>query len=289
LWRKERRFSACSQIKMTLIKDEKSKINHRQNTIKQNKKAIIVLGIMVISQFIFIYVGLAAEMTRRDLINCTNELRAEKKVDQLYFNERLNIAAEAKLADMQRYKYWAHSNPTTGKKPWDFVDEAGYYFKTTGENLAFGFMDSQKVCEAWKNSELHYANIINKTFQEVGFAIDKARLSDGNGILVVQMFGSRKDFIKPDDSKMIDNYSFSGDINDYTSQVKSTYYQKEESIWKSMTSSKDLVLLVMVLSYLGLRAFLIYNKKYPLSIRTTMLVSIFFALTSISIVLLYLY
>ncbi len=163
-----------------------------------NRKAIFVLLSIVIGQFLVSHhIVDAGEMTMEGLLECTNAIRTRSTDNELILNDQLNEAALEKLKDMQEYKYWAHENPSTSKKPWDFVDQAGYYYQTTGENLAIGFMTSQEICDAWEASETHLANIENKTFQEVGFAINKANLHEhGKGILVVQMFGSRDDFEK---------------------------------------------------------------------------------------------
>lgn len=160
-------------------------------------KAIIVMLGFTCAQFFFMgAVVSAGELTIKALLECTNLLRLDhKQPNELVMNEKLTVAAENKLQDMEKYKYWAHENPITGRQPWDFVDEAGYYYETTGENLAYGFTDSQKICNAWEKSPKHLANIANPTFQEIGFAVDKANLhKNEKGILVVQIFGSRDDF-----------------------------------------------------------------------------------------------
>lgn len=171
----------------------------RHDLVRINKKAIFVLFSMVFGQFLLAnHVADAGEMTEEALLECTNAIRAHYQDQPLYLSEQLATAAAAKLEDMQAYDYWAHGNPVTGEMPWDFVDRAGYIYRTTGENLALGFDTGQEVCDAWEASETHLANIADKDFQEVGFAIDKANLhKNGKGILVVQMFGSRDNFTPP--------------------------------------------------------------------------------------------
>jgi len=166
---------------------------------RRYKNAIVILATLVVSQFLFTqYVADAGELSAKEVLDCTNLIRQNHAQAGLYTNELLNRAAENKLADMEKYDYWAHQNPETGKYPWDFVDEAGYYYQTSGENLAFGFDNSQDICDAWKNSPKHLENIVDPSYQEVGLAIDKTNLhKDAKGILVVMMFGSRKDFTVP--------------------------------------------------------------------------------------------
>lgn len=164
-----------------------------------HRSAILVLFGLVVFQFFFIRLVVdAGEMTALALLDCTNAIRQQKQEIALVMNDTLSVAATKKLDDMKTYDYWAHQNPTTQKQPWNFIDDAGYKYETAGENLAIGFTDSQKICDAWEASKLHYENIINTTYQEVGFAIDKANLhKNAKGILVVQMFGSRSDFTLP--------------------------------------------------------------------------------------------
>ncbi len=189
--------------RQTKLTDEEEQQKHRdlhQHLHHHHLKAIIVMLGFTCAQFFFMgAVVSAGELTIKALLGCTNLLRLDhKQPNELVMNEKLALAAENKLQDMEKYKYWAHENPITGRQPWDFVDEAGYYYETTGENLAYGFTDSQKICNAWEKSPKHLANITDPTFQEIGFAVDKANLhKNEKGILVVQMFGSRDDFAVP--------------------------------------------------------------------------------------------
>jgi len=130
------------------------------------------------------------------LFNCTNAIRQEKGLEKLYLNEQLNQAAHQKLLDMEEYRYWAHQNPITGKTPWEFMDESGFYYIYAGENLAVGFELSEQMCEAWKNSPSHLSNMISRDFQEIGFAYQTVDLGEKSGVLVVQMFGTRLGFEK---------------------------------------------------------------------------------------------
>lgn len=176
------------------------KDQHYQELIKINKKAFWILLSIVLGQFVLTRsIVDAGELTADALLECTNSIRSEYHLQPLIPNEQLESAAHEKLKDMEEYGYWAHGNPITGEMPWDFVDRAGYYYRTTGENLALGFTSARAICDAWAASGTHLANIVNESFQEAGFAIDRANLhKNGKGILVVQMFGSRDDFASLD-------------------------------------------------------------------------------------------
>lgn len=264
-----------------------------------NKKAIFVLMALVFSQFLFMqYVADAGEMSINTLFDCTNEIRLRHTDKPVYMNDKLQKAAQNKLDNMREYDYWAHANPVTGEKPWDFVDAADYYYQTTGENLAIGFMDSEEVCEAWEKSETHLANIINDTYQEVGFAIDKVELeTKGRGILVVQMFGSRDDFVEP-----IQAASFTDESGSGTATKESGQPSKEIPEVKGSADlraghaekptdwiSKNIIILVIISSYFLMKFVLLFNRTKRIKARTAMLISAFLAIVSMSITFIYFY
>lgn len=234
--------------------------------IQINKKAILVLLSLVIGQFFLIHnIADAGELTGNSLLECTNAIRARYHDNKLYLNDQLQQAASAKLHDMQEYGYWAHGNPTTGKMPWDFTESAGYYYQTVGENLALGFENAQEICNAWENSELHLENITNKTFQEVGVAIDKANLhKNGKGILVVQIFGSRDDFTPPADNGNGNGSGCSttqgcdkeGSLGNVPPQILGVAIESENPIIAFI--SKNILIFVIICSYIFLKVLLIF-------------------------------
>lgn len=272
--------------KLRKSKRHDPKLDIHNDVKKINKAAIYFLAAVVISQYFFICVSIAGEMTTKALLSCTNEMRTARGLDDLYLNERLNVAAKEKLQDMKQYGYWAHANPTTGAKPWDFVDESGYYYITTGENLAFGFSDSDKVCEAWKDSVTHYENIINDTYEEVGFAVQSVKLVNGRGLLVVQMFGSRKEFEKPANPIIANEET---DLEIFGDELVHGVYKEKAKSLLDPGVLKNILLFVIIGSYFTLRSVLLYNKNRTLSIQSTMVLSAFMAIAAIVIVFIYFY
>jgi hypothetical protein len=120
-----------------------------------------------------------------------NEERAKNNLPPLSINNLLINSATAKAKAMLASNCWAHYCPD-GKSPWDFFDQAGYYYLYAGENLAEGFADNQAVMTAWMNSPTHRENILNKNFTEmgIGFATGDYQGIANNTIVVVH-FGSR--------------------------------------------------------------------------------------------------
>src|SRR5579863_725834 len=60
-----------------------------------------------------------------DVIALANEDRSNAGVTLLNESSKLDSAASAKSADMFKYQYWAHDNPTTGATPWSFITASG--------------------------------------------------------------------------------------------------------------------------------------------------------------------
>lgn len=133
----------------------------------------------------------ASVLRSNNLLGCTNEIRSEFRLNELSLNSNLARAARKKILDMKKFRYWAHYNPHTGASPWDFMEESGYAYKYAGENLAVGFRVSENVCDAWRKSPAHFANLINPNYSEVGFAVTRVDLEgDKKGYLVVQLLGN---------------------------------------------------------------------------------------------------
>jgi hypothetical protein len=110
----------------------------------------------------------ATSMSTGALLQATNNHRAANGKATLGLNSLLNNAAQAKANDMATRNYWSHNTPE-GNPPWIFITNAGYQYKTAGENLAYGFATSEDTVTGWMNSPGHRANMLNSSFTEVGF------------------------------------------------------------------------------------------------------------------------
>ncbi len=124
------------------------------------------------------------------LLAGTNSQRAAHGQPVLTLSSQLNSAAQAKANDMTARNYWSHNTPE-GQEPWIFVDAAGYKYLKAGENLAYGFMDSDGTITGWMNSPSHKANMLDSAFGEVGFGFANAADYNGSGAqtVVVAMYG----------------------------------------------------------------------------------------------------
>lgn len=133
--------------------------------------------------------GITANMTVDELLNLTNQKRAETGLPQLALNSALAQAAQNKGNDMFVKNYWAHNSPDGGT-PWGFIKSSGYDYIYAGENLARGFSTAPEVVEAWMASPGHRENMLSQNYRDIGFAILTGNLSGDDTVLVVEMFGS---------------------------------------------------------------------------------------------------
>ncbi len=104
----------------------------------------------------------------QELLKDTNIQRQQAGESGLMLNDDLAKAAQAKADDMAKRNYWSHDTPE-GVAPWSFVTATGYVYQSMGENLAAGFSDDDEVVNAWMASPHHRANILDKSYTQVGF------------------------------------------------------------------------------------------------------------------------
>lgn len=139
--------------------------------------------------------GYASEITIRQLLDNTNQVREKEGKKSLILSEKLSKAAEQKAKYMFEKNYWAHTSPE-GVEPWTFILDQDYDYSYAGENLARNFYYSREVVDAWMKSPTHKENLLSNNYDEVGFAVVNGVLDGYETTLVVQMFGRPKDVSK---------------------------------------------------------------------------------------------
>ncbi|MBP9751442.1 MAG: hypothetical protein KBD19_01100 [Candidatus Moranbacteria bacterium] len=125
-----------------------------------------------------------------DAVNLMNQERAERGLPGFTVNGTLAKAAQAKLSDMEKKNYFAHTSPEK-LTPWSFIEAAGYDYRFAGENLAIHFKNPKSEHDAWMKSEKHCQNILDPRFREVGMAVGKVFFEGRETMLVVSMFGAK--------------------------------------------------------------------------------------------------
>ncbi|MDZ4226217.1 MAG: CAP domain-containing protein, partial [Patescibacteria group bacterium] len=122
-----------------------------------------------------------------EVITLTNLERGFNNVATVKENSLLTKAAEAKALDMAHEGYFAHVGPD-GKEPWAWIKGAGYAYVSAGENLAVRFNESSDVVRAWMASESHRANIIKRSYTEIGVGVAEGTYKGAPATFVVQYF-----------------------------------------------------------------------------------------------------
>ncbi|PIR58251.1 MAG: hypothetical protein COU70_01925 [Parcubacteria group bacterium CG10_big_fil_rev_8_21_14_0_10_35_15] len=133
--------------------------------------------------------SLFAEVVSSTLIELVNQDRKSIGLLPLKENPILNQAALAKANDMITNDYFNHTSPS-GITPWYWFKQNGYTYKTAGENLAIGFLDSAEVEKAWTESPTHRQNLLNSNFREIGIAVVVGDFQGRKTTIVVQLFGN---------------------------------------------------------------------------------------------------
>lgn len=88
-------------------------------------------------------------------------------VGALTMHATLRGTARAHAADMAQKGYFAHEN-LEGKSPFDRMSEAGYVWKTAGENIAAGRPTPEGAMDQWMTSPGHCSNIMKNDFLDIG-------------------------------------------------------------------------------------------------------------------------
>ncbi len=133
----------------------------------------------------------ATEIGSSSLLQATNSQRQTHARPALSLDSKLSAAAQAKANDMAKRNYWSHNTPD-GNEPWVFLQQSGYSYQKAGENMAYGFATSKDTVTGWMNSPGHRANLLDETYQEVGFGFANVANYQDNGpaTVVVAEYGT---------------------------------------------------------------------------------------------------
>lgn len=101
-----------------------------------------------------------------------NSERAKMGLSSLTIDSQLSKIATIKAEDMNKNDYFAHTSPTFGA-PWDMAKQLGYTYRSFGENIAYGQTTPAEVVKAWMASPGHKANILSKSYINIGAGISR--------------------------------------------------------------------------------------------------------------------
>lgn len=131
------------------------------------------------------------EFTTANLTKFTNDERVKYGLQPVAENILLDRSAQAKCEHMVKYNYWEHVAPD-GTQPWYFITAQGYSYSRAGENLGYGWPNSERLLEGWMNSPKHKDNIVKPNYTQVGFGICQSDNYIGRGKqnVIVQHFAT---------------------------------------------------------------------------------------------------
>ncbi len=138
------------------------------------------------------------ELVRVALLCLHNQIRGNAGLPAIKDNGKLRKAAARHNDDMVADGFFDHTSPN-GDTFVDRILDAGYAKRndgwTIGENLAWGtgeLSTPQAIMNAWMNSSGHKANILKKSYKEVGIAVRLGVPTDaGVGTTVTADFGAK--------------------------------------------------------------------------------------------------
>lgn len=117
------------------------------------------------------------------LVELLNKARAKEKLPALTINATLCAVARKHSANMAKNGKLAHE--LDGKKPKDRVTDAGYDYRSMGENIAWADEGSDNtppkpadVHEMWMKSKVHKDNIVASKYTEIGIGIVRGPKGD---------------------------------------------------------------------------------------------------------------
>ncbi|GAA3853461.1 hypothetical protein GCM10022243_18860 [Saccharothrix violaceirubra] len=103
------------------------------------------------------------------VLTLTNKERATAGCPALAANAQLNASAKAHNDEMAKTGKMTHTG-LDGSTPSQRIDNAGYYWKMAGENVAVGQKTPEQVVKDWMKSPAHRANMLNCGFKDLGVA-----------------------------------------------------------------------------------------------------------------------
>lgn len=89
--------------------------------------------------------------------------------DSLRSNDRLRAAAQKHAVDMYQNQFFKHRG-SDGSRVADRAEQAGYLWKSIGENLSLNYTDARGAFESWRKSPEHCKNMMADHFEDMGLA-----------------------------------------------------------------------------------------------------------------------
>lgn len=135
-------------------------------------------ALIYVGQTVNIPEGAPLKSFEDEVLRLVNQERVKSGLQTLKANWQASRVARIKSQDMINNGYFGHTSPIYGS-PFKMLESYGLKFSAAAENIAKGQRTAQEVMNAWMNSPGHRANILGKSFTELGVGAAK----DSNGTL----------------------------------------------------------------------------------------------------------
>lgn len=133
----------------------------------------------------------STSMTVLNIVHFTNEARVNDGLETLLISPHMTVAAQEKAESMAKRRELSHTL-SDGTTAWQFIKSNGYCYEYAGENIAMFFTAADEVVDAWLESPTHRENVLSNKYTDIGIGITEMEWLGYKGILVVQLFGSKK-------------------------------------------------------------------------------------------------
>jgi uncharacterized protein YkwD len=143
----------------------------------------------------------ASQVPKRTLVRATlcvlNAERTRRDLRPLRLSDKLSTAARNHSRAMVRQKFFSHDS-LDGRSFVDRIRSTGYLSGASswavGENIAYGSgsrSSARSIGSAWMNSPPHRANILSKSFREIGIGLALGTPVGSGGATYTTDFGQR--------------------------------------------------------------------------------------------------
>lgn len=106
----------------------------------------------------------------QEVVRLTNELRAEKGLKPLQYDESLGAYAQMRASEAEITYEWFFNSPIRDKSL-GHLRASGEKLDGVGENIDPRRPTARQAVTSWKNSPGHYANMINKNYDKIGVGV----------------------------------------------------------------------------------------------------------------------
>jgi uncharacterized protein YkwD len=123
-----------------------------------------------------------------------NAQRRRRHLPALHVNKKLSVASVRHARSMAAHHFFAHGDFVGRIRAVHYLAGAGSWI--VGENIAWGSQrlgTPEAIVRAWMNSPPHRANILSRSFREIGIGVSRGAPVAGvqDGVTYATDFGKR--------------------------------------------------------------------------------------------------